>query len=146
MPRKKRAVEGCAMDMTPMIDVVFQLIIFFIVTMSMVKKINEDIYLADGKYGEIIKEMPPSTFEIEVDKDGRITIKGSRPITLEMLNGMLKFRADRYRDASGYPSFPVLIRADHRAKHADIKRVMDACTYNGLWKLNFVAVEKRARR
>jgi len=142
--RKKRNVEGCALDMTPMIDVVFQLIIFFVVTMSMVKKVNEDIYLADGKYGEIIKEMPPSTFEIEVDRLGRITIKGSKPISLDVLEGMLRSRAERFRGPDGYPSFPVLIRADKDAKHADVRRVMDRCSANGIWKLNFVAVEKRA--
>jgi len=142
--RKKRDIQGCALDMTPMIDVVFQLIIFFVVTMSMVKKVNEDIYLADGKYGEIIKEMPPSTFEIEVDRRGRITIKGSKPITLETLNGLLRGRAERFRGPDGLPSFPVLIRADKDAQHKDVKKVMDLCSANGIWKLNFVAVEKRA--
>ena len=33
--KKKPVSEGCAGDMTPMIDVVFQLIIFFIVTIKM---------------------------------------------------------------------------------------------------------------
>ena len=128
------------MDMTPMIDVVFQLIIFFIVTMNMVKKVNEDIYLADGKFGEVIKDMPPTTFEIEVDQNGRISNKGIY-ITTDTLNGMLKFRANRYGT-----EFPLLVRADARTKHEDVKRVMDLCTQNGIWRLSFVAVEKRAKK
>ena len=138
MARHKREVQGCAMDMTPMIDVVFQLIIFFIVTMNMIKKVNEDIVLADGKHGETIKEMPPSTFEIEVDQHGKISVKGGY-ITLENLNNQLKMRYERYG-----VNYPLLIRADERAKHGDVKKVLDLCTYYGLWQINMVAVEKRA--
>jgi biopolymer transport protein ExbD len=141
MARKKREAQGCALDMTPMIDVVFQLIIFFIVTMNMVKKINEDIYLADGKFGEIIKDMPPSTFEIEVDRRGRISYRGVY-ITPQTLDQMLKFRVNRY----GRDNIPLLIRGDQEAKHEDIKKVMDLCTANALWRISFVAVEKRKKK
>ena len=40
-----------------------------------------------------------------------------------------------------FGSFPVLIRADWRATHADVKRVMDICTARGCWKIGFVAVQ-----
>ena len=137
---KRKGESGCALDMTPMIDVVFQLIIFFIVTMNMVKKINEDIYLADGNYGEVIKDMPPATFEIEVDQHGKISYRGNY-ISKQTLDGMLKFRIKMY----GANNIPLLIRADERAKHGDVKTVMDICTYNGIWRINFVAVKKRAK-
>ena len=47
----RRASEQCEMDMTPMIDVVFQLIIFFVVTLKMTADFNKDIILEDGKHG-----------------------------------------------------------------------------------------------
>ena len=126
------------MDMTPMIDVVFQLIIFFVVTLSMVKQVNENIYLADGKYGEIIKDMPNTTFEIEIDKDGRVSIKGVY-ISFDGLVTMVRNRVERFT------TFPVLIRADQRTKHEHVARVMNLCTANGIWQLSFVAVEKRGQ-
>jgi len=137
MKRRKREVAGCAMDMTPMIDVVFQLIIFFIVCMSITKQVNEDIQLADGKHGEMTKELR-DPFEIEVDKNGYITIKNIRH-SPEKLSNMLGNRVKRLG-----ASFPVLIRGDNRAKHEDVKRVMDICTMNGIWKISFLVVEKRA--
>ena len=41
--------DQCEIDMTPMIDVVFQLIIFFVVTLKMTSDTNLDIILEDGK-------------------------------------------------------------------------------------------------
>ena len=37
------------LDMTPMIDIVFQLIIFFIVTITITKEVNPEIELPDAK-------------------------------------------------------------------------------------------------
>ena len=126
------------MDMTPMIDVVFQLIIFFIVCMNMTKQFNEDIRLTDGKHGDAITSDLRDPFEIEVDQKGRVTMRNLR-YSHEQLHTMLKNRVVRMG-----PNFPVLIRGDSRASHEDIKRVMDICTMAGLWQLSFVVVEKRA--
>ena len=138
MKRRKREVAGCAIDMTPMIDVVFQLIIFFIVCMSITKQINEDILLADGKHGTPIKELL-DPFEIEVDKSGNISLKNIR-VSEAHLKHLL---ADRVRRLGG-ANFPVLIRGDIRAEHREMRRVMDICSEVGLWKISFVVVEKRA--
>jgi len=126
------------MDMTPMIDVVFQLIIFFIVCMNMTKQFNEEIRLADGKHGEQISSDLRDPFEIEVDQRGRVSIRGIR-WSHDQLYTMLANRVKRMG-----PNFPVLIRGDARASHEDIKRVMDICTMAGIWQLSFVVVEKRA--
>jgi biopolymer transport protein ExbD len=40
--------------------------------------------------------------------------------------------------------FPVLIRADKKTKHQDVRAVMDLCTSVGLWKINFAAVKQEA--
>jgi len=128
------------MDMTPMIDVVFQLIIFFIVCMNMTKQFNEEIVLSDGKNGQTITSELIEPFEIEIDRHGRVSMRGvywSHERLLTMLNN---------RVARMSANFPVLIRADSRAKHEDVKRVMDLCTMAGVWQLSFVVVEKRANQ
>jgi len=123
--------------MTPMIDVVFQLIIFFVVTLKMTKDENEDIVLEDGKHGPIVKEMPPQTLIIELDRRGRISIHNAK-MSREMLHSIIVGRINRFRNAN----FPILIRADYRTMHADVKNVMDVCTGAGIWKLSFVAVQE----
>jgi len=135
---KKSSTEQCEMDMTPMIDVVFQLIIFFVVTLKMTSDINPDIKLEDGKHGEVITEdkRPPSTLEIEVDRKGRISIHNAT-YTESLLKVAMKNRVNKLG-----AQFPVLIRADRRTPHEHVKRVMGICTDAGIWKLSFVAVHE----
>jgi biopolymer transport protein ExbD len=138
MHKKHSSTEQCEMDMTPMIDVVFQLIIFFVVTLKMTQDRNEDIILEDGKHGVTLTQdnMPPTLLEIEVGKRGRISIHNAT-LTKSMLHSILKQRVNRLG-----PTFPVLIRADKRASHELIKDVMDICTASGIWKLSFVAIQE----
>lgn len=134
----RRVSEQCEMDMTPMIDVVFQLIIFFVVTLKMTADVNEDIILEDGKDGVTLTQdnMPPSTLEIEVDRRGRISIHNAT-LTDAGLSTILKNRIRRHGN-----EFPCMIRADKRTQHIKVKRVMDICTAAGIWKLSFVAVQE----
>ncbi|MBO7655020.1 MAG: biopolymer transporter ExbD [Kiritimatiellae bacterium] len=134
----RRVSEQCEMDMTPMIDVVFQLIIFFVVTLKMTSDINPDIVLEDGKHGVTLTQdnMPPSQLEIEVDRRGRISIHNAT-MTKAMLKVVLKNRVAKHGN-----EFPCLIRADRLTPHAKVKEVMDTCTECGVWKLSFVAIQE----
>lgn len=143
MARRKLKDEGSEMNMTPMIDVVFQLIIFFVVTLKMSKEINKEIQLEDGKYGETITQENTTmdTIVIEVSRrsvvfpHGRISINNAT-LNDKQLQQIVKARQRKFG------SFPVLIRADYKAKHADVKRVMDICTSCGVWKIGFVAIQE----
>ena len=124
--------------MTPMIDVVFQLIIFFVVTLKMTTDVNQDIVLEDGKHGVTLTQdnMPPTTLEIELDRKGRISIHNAT-LSEPLLAQMLKNRVNKHGN-----EFPVMIRADRRTQHERVKRVMDICTGVGIWKLSFVAIQE----
>ena len=129
------------MNMTPMIDVVFQLIIFFVVTLKMTETTNPDIILEDGKHGEIITadNQPTQTVTIEVSRRGRISISNAT-LSMDMLETIIRNRYNKYG------AFPVMVRADYRTRHEDVKRVMDACTRNGVWKIGFLAVQDRREK
>jgi len=133
---KRAAVEGCEVNMTPMIDVVFQLIIFFIVTMKLEQDINPDIELEEARHGPIIEKEDPRTITIEVDRRGWISIRGAQ-YSLRKLQNIMRSRYNRYG------SFPVMIRGDWRTKHEDIRSVMDICTGVGIWRISFVAIQER---
>ncbi|NQU38528.1 MAG: biopolymer transporter ExbD [Lentisphaerae bacterium] len=138
MPRHKRAKsEGSQVDMTPMIDVVFQLIIFFIVTIKMDQEINEDIRLAKAEHGPVIENEDPRTMVVEINKKGWISIHGAQLSRSKFTNIM----AARKRRLG---QFPVLIRGDLRAEHKDIRAVMDICAQMGIWRLNFAAIKQEA--
>ena len=105
----RKLTENPQLDMTPMIDVVFELIIFFVVTLKMAQEKDETIRLEDGKHGIILtpEELPPGHMIVDIAKNGRISMNNGT-MTPEQVGQRVK---DRYRR---YGEFPVLIRADYR--------------------------------
>ena len=128
--------QGCPIDMTPMIDVVFQLIIFFIVTIKMEQDINPDIELEEARHGPVIEKEDPRTMTVEIDRRGWISMHGAQ-LTKQKFQKIMRARYNRYGQ------FPVLIRGDRRTTHRDIKAVMDICTSVGIWRINFAAIYER---
>ena len=140
----RKSQENPQLDMTPMIDVVFELIIFFVVTLTEAQRKDETIELEDGKHGIVLtpEELPPTHMQIDIarrDKKGkplpkgRITM-GDREITPDEIGRRVKERMRKIGE------FPVLIRADYNCRHEAVARVMNAVTANGIWKISFMAV------
>ena len=140
----RKSQENPQLDMTPMIDVVFELIIFFVVTLTEAQRKDETIELEDGKHGIVLtpEELPPTHMQIDIasrDKKGKVLPKGritmgDREITPDEIGRRVKERMRKVGE------FPVLIRADYNCRHEAVRRVMDACTANGIWKISFMAV------
>jgi len=141
----RKPQENPQLDMTPMIDVVFELIIFFVVTLTEAQKKDETIELETGRHGVVLtpEELPPDHMQIDiasVDKNGkrlatpRISM-GDRTLTKEQVYERVKARYEKHNR-----EFPVLIRADFETPHSAVRDVMDACTKAKIWKISFMAV------
>ena len=138
----RKAQENPQLDMTPMIDVVFELIIFFVVTLVEAQKKDETIELEDGQHGIVLTpdELPPTHMQIDIGiRDGKARISmGDRELTP---NDVYQRVRDKLKKLNG-AEFPVLIRADFAVPHKAVKLVMDACTSAGLYKISFMAVQE----
>ena len=144
----KKSNYNPALDMTPMIDVVFELIIFFVVTLTEAQKKDETIELEDGRHGIVLvpEELPPTHMQIDIanrDKNGKRLAKprismGDRDITPDEVGRRVKEKMKRLHGAE----FPVIIRADYEVPHKAVADVMNACTANGIWKISFMAVSE----
>ncbi len=125
--------------MTPMIDIVFQMIIFFVCTVQLEKTaVLETIELAMSPHGPIEERSDPRTVRIDVDGDGVIYINRT-PLSFGQFRGVMQ----KTVAASGR-SVPVVIRGDGNTRHDHIRRVMDACKAVGLWKVKFAAIKDKA--
>ncbi|MFA5688418.1 MAG: biopolymer transporter ExbD [Kiritimatiellales bacterium] len=142
MARLKQADGN--INMTAMIDVVFQMIIFFVCTVQLEKEaVSEFLLLPDSPHGPLVaEEKDPRTITVEVDDKGRIFIART-PLSGERLKQILAKTVAEYGAAG--PSIPIRIRADAAAKHSDVKRVLDACTGAGLYKISFIATKDSAK-
>jgi biopolymer transport protein ExbD len=112
------------------------LIIFFIVTIKMEQDVNPDIVLAMAEHGPAIEKEDPRRMVVEVSQQGWISIHGAQ-FTRKRLREVMAARFRRHGP------FPVLIRGDHRARHADVRSVMDICAEVGIWRITFAAIKEK---
>ena len=135
----RKQYPDAKLDMTPMIDVVFQLIIFFVVTAAMQNKALEtNVRMAMAPNGPVESVKDPRTVLVDVVEDGTIQVMKTR-----ISEGQLLTILNNARKTSGQ-STPVVIRGDLLTKHEAIKRVMDLCGKAGLWKIRFAALKEKA--
>ena len=112
----KREEDNFAMEMTPLIDVVFLLIIFFMVSTVFIDFSRRmEINLPSSK-SSIIDEKP-KTLEIEMSKDKKIFLAG-KPITVLGLEQAL-----RKLDVKGRKQ-TAIIRADKLLPYGEVIQVM----------------------
>ncbi|MFQ5848417.1 MAG: ExbD/TolR family protein [Candidatus Methylomirabilales bacterium] len=107
--------EQAGISLTSLIDVVFLLLIFFMVTSSFIQFQRKlDLELPEAKAADVQrKERKPIT--IEMDRGGRITLDG-QVVSLRTLETRLK-RFQGKRTAA-------IVRADRRLTHGKVTAVL----------------------
>jgi biopolymer transport protein ExbD len=155
MAAKPQDAEDLELNMTPMIDVVFNLIIFFMIVTDMTQKELEELTLpksdkavedvGDEKDRRVIINIVRGP-NFEQDQDVEIYIKRVK-YDLDRLKEELFVQADVVRDME-HPSQPseifVLIRCDQDVRWREVQWVMQACADPAvrIYKLQF-ATKKR---
>ena len=93
MARKPQ--ENPQLDMTPMIDVVFELIIFFVVTLTEAEKKDETIELEDGQHGTVLTadQLPPDHMQIDI-ASFRVNKATGKPIAKEFTISLYRGTGD----------------------------------------------------
>ena len=137
--RQQKEEDYLSGNLTDMIDVVFQLIIFFVCTISMQEQsLSRDIELAMAPNGEAETKQQAGQITIDVDKNGHISIARTRLSATELLSILKKAMADAHG-----AQLPVIIRGDANARHEGIKAAMDACATAQIYKIKFAALKER---
>ena len=108
LSRHRKRVD-LAFNMTPMIDIVFLLIIFFM-TVSQITRVNEELLELPKQKG--VEEVDPETYTVNIRNDGTLVISGRQVDTSEAI----LFISQELAEKGGDPSaIRVLIRCDRRA-------------------------------
>ena len=128
------APDKVEQNMTPMIDVVFQLLIFFM-TCTQVSKINKERLELPEQQGT--QEQVESTLTINVNQAGEIIVSG-RPLTVPQLVGIVGDEiALRGGDTVG---INVVLRADQRGNSKSVNEVVRALSQLQITRVR-IAVE-----
>lgn len=119
-------------NMTPMIDVVFLLIIFFLVSSHLAKQESQvQLALPVAASGEEDPAISSNRVTINVSETGELTI-GNRPIIAAELGERLASARAELGDG-----MEVRIRSSRLTPYGDVQPIMLACTKQGIWNVTY---------
>jgi biopolymer transport protein ExbD len=124
---------GAEVDISPLIDMVFILLIFFMVSTTFVKDLKIDL---DRPAASSAKRASTKAIRVHVDRSGGLFFDGA-PVKPWMLQS-------RVRDAiKGGGARPVLVVTDRRVPAQKLIEVVDQCRLAGAKEIG-VATEQEA--
>lgn len=127
---KRQNREEVAVNLTPLIDIVFLLLIFFMVSTTFTKENHLSIDLPEASSEQ--RTVAPQAIEILISASGEYSINDQA-----LINHQLDTLKRGLQKALGENSkAPVIITADARTPHEAVVRAMDAAGQLGLVNLS----------
>ncbi|MDE0959706.1 MAG: biopolymer transporter ExbD [Planctomycetota bacterium] len=153
--RKKKFDHGVEMDMTPMIDIVFLLIVFFMVVTEL--SVQQAVVILPVASEAKVEEPQPDQIilvvNVSFDKDQKqiVQLMNGSPLTPEELVTVLKGEAaahGKYEDNPNNPkvklsTLHVTIRCDQGADAGNIHKIFSACQKAGIYQVSCSAINDR---
>ncbi|MHC4992644.1 MAG: ExbD/TolR family protein [Planctomycetota bacterium] len=125
MIRSRTESSGASIEMTPIIDMVFLLLIFFLVATTFHQTEREmQVALPQAAFAGPISTSLREII-VNVDKDGNIIVSG-RTVSPEDLRVLIE------EAVAVNPEQKVTVRGDRRTAYANVVRVLDICKGSGI--------------
>jgi len=127
--------EDPIVDVAPLIDVVFLLLIFFMVSTTFDRESQIEVTLPEAAIDAPTEEK--FTIEVTINAQGTYFVNGQRVInsqTATLKQAMLKV-------AGGRQDPPIIVSADANTTHQSVVRVMDAARQLGFVHMSFATTQ-----
>lgn len=122
--------------MTPMIDVTFLLIIFFLLSSHLAQQETQlELPLPTAASGHEATEDQTRRLTVNVLADGTLLL-GSRPVTRDELPLAIQFEREKSAELE------VRIRCDQSVPYQLVEPVLLACARQGIWKVSFAVLRE----
>lgn len=139
--KKRQGSEDAEIPITPMIDIVFLLIIFFVVTAAIDKEaVDMSIDLAKSYYVRPPEKQDPRQITVNVGyrRDGTAYHSiAAMSLPLGNLGPVLNNAMKKHGN-----DIPVIIRADGRVKFEHVEEVINVVGKAGLYKISLAATDQ----
>ena len=136
---RRQKLEEVSVNLTPLIDVVFLLLIFFMVSTTFTRENRLSLELPEASGEPALQEVVP--LEVVVDAQGQYTVNGAAVVNPN-LKGLM---AAITQVSQGDTSQPVVITADAKASHQAVITAMDAAGQLGFTALSLTTSEPKAK-
>ena len=125
MKFRRQSINNADINLTPLIDVVFLLLIFFMVSTTFTREtqLSIDLPEAEGQQREAVDQ----EIEILIDEAGKYRVNGQGLVD----DRMRTLQSAIYKISSGDTTLPMIITADANTAHQSVVRAMDAAGQMG---------------
>ena len=135
MKFRRQAREELSVNLTPLIDVVFLLLIFFMVSTTFTRESELSIDLPEAT-GSLRNEEEREII-VQIDELGQYRVNGKALVDQDART----LQAAIYQISEGDTSLPMTISADAQAAHESVVRAMDAAGQMGFSRLSIASVQ-----
>lgn len=134
MNLRPRSLEYPEVSLTPLIDVVLLLLIFFMVSTTFTRESRLDISLPEASTEPV--PAPASPLQVNIDSQGRYSVDDQ-----QLARGdAAALRSALGRGLSGRSERTLVIRADAGTPHRFVVRVMDVAAQLGIRQVSIATV------
>ena len=135
MKFRRQSREALSINLTPLIDVVFLLLIFFMVSTTFTRETQLSIDLPEAT--GLVRDEVTQKIEILIDESGEYRVNGRL-----LVDGRVRtLQAALYEESDGDTTLPMVISADAQASHQSVVRAMDAAGQMGFSRLSIASVQ-----
>lgn len=136
MKFRRKARENVEINLASLIDVVFILLLFFVVSSTFNREAQLKVELPQAESAEVAQENGKH-LEISIAADGSYALNGQALVKSDLatLSSALQ------RESAGDSSLPLVISADARTAHQAVVTAMDAAGKLGFSRLRITTVE-----
>jgi len=129
-----RRTESPEVNLTALIDVVFLLLIFFMVSTTFQRETEIGIQLPEA--GAAADPTRKDYMEVSVDAKGRYYLDG-RPLVNTQIATLVQALRQRAQELGGDP--PVVVSGDRGSPYQSVMAILDAAQRVGLSRVRFAA-------
>ncbi len=134
-PRSYRA-RSLSIAMTPMIDMAFLLITFFVMSMRLVRIGEEEVELPRADRALLAQPTRVGIATVVIPPDGALFLNGGPIASDELASALSALR-------EGDPGLRVMIRADAEGEFGLVQSVLKACAVAGIRNIEFSVLKER---
>ena len=135
MKFRRQTRDDLSVNLTPLIDVVFLLLIFFMVSTTFTRETQLSVDLPEAT--GLQRDEVDRQVEILIDQQGQYRVNG-RPLLDTRLRTL---QAAMYEVSQGDTTLPLVISADAEAAHQAVVRAMDAAGQMGFSRLSIASIQ-----
>lgn len=137
MKFRRKPRESVEINLASLIDVVFILLLFFVVTTTFTRETQLKVDLPEAVSGTPPEQTELKQLEILIGTDGAFSVNGKALLESNLTNLMAALQ----KESDGDNSLPLIISADGKTPHQAVITAMDAAGKLGFAHLRITTVE-----